>query len=1020
MQIIKLKKFKTLIILIISALAFISIGNLTSVKLQACVNFININGCVTTVSCGMCKGLNYGYYDEGSSSYVCSWSGEYTPYQCAGGPSCQECPPGGGGSCTPQAESCGSCGISNGQCIKNCTNSCSSYDLFCSPDECTGGPPGGTNNPKGYFDYISCSAINGWTCDADDYSQALEVEVYFNAPKGQPGSVLKGTYTANAPREAAVGVQCGGNTARGFAIPTPSGFFPSSNTQVYVYAKNIGGGYDVLLQTSPQGSGSAGNCCIPSTPADPVLNLPANGATIPSSDSANLTWTVNGYGVSCPSNANAQRVYMMPRPSSGVCPAAGDAGYLGVTPASGFNPTASTYQVTGLTENTNYCWYVQKWNGSQVSRSEVWTFRTSANPVIQTVSGVTFDQCGNATTGIFNAANPNVSNPITIRMTFTDDAPINNFYGKIMLIPRTPPATNPTTIPWNNAHAQAWSNNSFVVGMDTFGPGATPYSYYFANNAGNIITGPAYTGELNSQINPPMAATPVARLVTISQSGKVSGRGTNTVSIDFTIRFNNNFGTGALNWDIYGGAVVQNADETFSASDYWAFRKIRDWKFDFQSPVPTISNLIFNGNGTFNLTYGVTDNFGLTTPSFPTIDGAVRPSTQSGNIQQDGVLIPINTTAGAYTQLFNSVFSGTNYNRTSTYQDQTGTAGNQLTFRLTGYDIGCNPFNTTTSVNRASPWILNVNNDLSVNDEVYVTSVPQSMQLPSINNLNINIPGRFTYGPTTSSLGTDSVFSGIPSHVATPSDRVSQKNLYSTTYQNNAVELPDGSSSWYTYLLNLLERDGTLQTLTTGAIQSTSVAEIPQAKTLGANTGLSNFLSVAAGTKRHAKVVGNTDSEKSLWLTTDNSNRGLICDTQSIIFVPGDLLISPNVTVSSSTNACIFVVGGDVVVGRGTVNNSIPVNSTTQPVYDILEMTIIADGEVNIYQDIPNGGTFKGDGVYMLGSVISRTNFHMLRDLNADANSTHPAMIINNDGRNREIFRDDLNTGGYSIREFFD
>jgi hypothetical protein len=103
-------------------------------------------------------------------------------------------------------------------------------------------------DPIGWLDIANCNIIRGWTCDADDYSQALTVTLY-EVINDQ--WVLVGSATANLTRETAVGTNCGGNTAHGFSIPTPANLKDGGLHAIYAFGINIGAGGNKQLSGNP-------------------------------------------------------------------------------------------------------------------------------------------------------------------------------------------------------------------------------------------------------------------------------------------------------------------------------------------------------------------------------------------------------------------------------------------------------------------------------------------------------------------------------------------------------------------------------------------------------------------------------------------------------------------------------------------------------------------------------------------------------------------------------------------------
>ena len=107
-----------------------------------------------------------------------------------------------------------------------------------------------SNNPKGYLDTGDCTKLFGWTCDSDNYNQALTVHIYDGAGSGQ---VFLGAVTANTSREPQVGALCGGNSNHGFIFPISNSIKNGKDHSLYAYAINIdSGNSNPLLIGSPK------------------------------------------------------------------------------------------------------------------------------------------------------------------------------------------------------------------------------------------------------------------------------------------------------------------------------------------------------------------------------------------------------------------------------------------------------------------------------------------------------------------------------------------------------------------------------------------------------------------------------------------------------------------------------------------------------------------------------------------------------------------------------------------------
>jgi hypothetical protein len=106
------------------------------------------------------------------------------------------------------------------------------------------------NLPTGSHDGINQTNTWGWTCDADNYAQAIAVHFYMNGPAGG-GGVFLGSTTANLTRSDVASV-CGGYTNHGFNFTLPAAVKDGDQHWIYAYAISIGGGTNPVLANSPK------------------------------------------------------------------------------------------------------------------------------------------------------------------------------------------------------------------------------------------------------------------------------------------------------------------------------------------------------------------------------------------------------------------------------------------------------------------------------------------------------------------------------------------------------------------------------------------------------------------------------------------------------------------------------------------------------------------------------------------------------------------------------------------------
>lgn len=140
---------------------------------------------------------------------------------------------------------------------------------------------------------------------------------------------------------------------------------------------------------------------------------------------------------------------------------------------------------------------------------------------------------------------------------------------------------------------------------------------------------------------------------------------------------------------------------------------------------------------------------------------------------------------------------------------------------------------------------------------------------------------------------------------------------------------------------------------------------------------------------------------------TVNSN--LRCDKKAVIFVDGNLSISPpihsqNATTLSNQNGCIFVVSGSVVINAGTHERPNVFE------YEKVNAFIVADGVITVGADnVPPPNIV--DGVYINGGLISKgssTSIVVNRYLRLEERLVYPVVAI------------DLHPKyGYLVEQFF-
>jgi hypothetical protein len=140
-----------------------------------------------------------------------------------------------------------------------------------------------------------------------------------------------------------------------------------------------------------------------------------------------------------------------------------------------------------------------------------------------------------------------------------------------------------------------------------------------------------------------------------------------------------------------------------------------------------------------------------------------------------------------------------------------------------------------------------------------------------------------------------------------------------------------------------------------------------------------------------------------------NISSGFECNGKGLIMVSGDLNISPDIVNSNGSDACIFLVGGNVNIQKGNDKD----NSVVGINYDLLEAFIMSSGDINIEADNkPNGLAVQG-GLVTLGTINNS------RSISLDYRNTHPVIAVKGNakygllsrilfGTQTDIFRVDI------------
>ncbi|MDQ6985017.1 MAG: hypothetical protein Q9M91_00405 [Candidatus Dojkabacteria bacterium] len=182
-------------------------------------------------------------------------------------------------------------------------------------------------------------------------------------------------------------------------------------------------------------------------------------------------------------------------------------------------------------------------------------------------------------------------------------------------------------------------------------------------------------------------------------------------------------------------------------------------------------------------------------------------------------------------------------------------------------------------------------------------------------------------------------------------------------------------------------------------------------KVLGINDVEGNVLGTAA-----TELPGLPNNE-GLYRVNGNMRiqKDSICNEPAIVLITGNLTIEPDFTTLNQKDACMFIVKGNIEILNGDLKTDLDVLDPTLASYDIIEASLISDGDIITTRDYPDINR-KGDGLYIKG-VLFGYNINLDRDVNRFANSLQPTLLIEFDPNIYFNFQNVLSLKKFSIRE---
>lgn len=726
--------------------------------------------------------------------------------------------------------------------------------------------------------------------------------------------------------------------------------------------------------------------CTDSNPAAVSLQSPSNNVTVPTTN-VTLKWNeTSNWGKCC--DGTHRHYYVYYRKKVNNCSLSQETDSNGT-----YRYTDNKIEVANnvtqrninVTPGNTYCWYVQTWNKcvSRDSSKRQFTVAGAANHIDTSINAPV---CNSGYSGTSDQSS--TDNPITITSTYTHPNGIDNIdQVSLAIIPNT--IRNAMLISENNGMNAA--RNYFMGTVNINHANTSNSTFYIVNNSSG-------TGVYSSNIQNNNLVNNTGRSIlldingTTANSTKVEVVNANTLKVYWRVQFTNTYPLTPTN-NLYTAAFTQlpNGNWLSSAyqsgySRYLGKESGKTWGVDVNPPTVNAPAPDVQDSTKFSIDWSQTakDNNQITNMKaymWPTKDPLNLSKTNSPTTTFNLTTTePIDFTAS------NININETNYQTTNTFEISSNIdPTEELNTKVVAKDIACNISSVTNDIGLSKSWMITVGGD------TYNTNT-------KVNALNVNLNPPFT-----DLTNQDSFFStylnAIKEATRSLSTRISKYTQILNGYDDWNAKPPrlTNKDNWYDYLHELVSKN-------TGTIANSTFQG--QA---GANNGLPSQIKVSSALgvnpyeKKHVEINGDLSIPE-----------GTICDTQSIIFIDGNLTINPTLEIENAPDGtqmgCMFVVNGNVTIEKGEYANQ--GNSASPVEYDTVKGFFIVNGDFSV---LPNDSN-QIDAMYIKGGVIAdQANFE--RNLHLLDNANQPSELIRFDARYSNIFREDLRSVRFSIRE---
>jgi hypothetical protein len=747
--------------------------------------------------------------------------------------------------------------------------------------------------------------------------------------------------------------------------------------------------------------------CVVSNPAAALLNAPADGALIPS-NRPTLSWTTRSWGNGCPNN-NSLAVHFKIYDGVSCNNGAWSAGALSVA--------ATSIVLQDLRWNTTYCWRIVKDNGPRITVSAIRRFTTGTSSVLNSFSFSGGNKCvGSNYTGRLtgnSVKDSEINNPLTYDISGSKTEAGGTLQEVVVML-----ISNAYLSTLTAALQPVDGNNDYLFLQHAVRFAHDPTNKRNAGlRVGSLESGTGSFATVNTTANPYYGTgvtsggvTNAAGTIRLSNLNTATGSRVvfagMTADVRTIVQYLNTYASTPLN--VYVAVIERKTDGILTShvpypgtsaayDDNLILQRVSTWGIDMTPPTVAIADPVFNSPTDYNISWNISDNNPLSEIRsycyFLAPGNAVVQDTTAGlPIVLDSIVKGFDTSAD---NLITTPAPGTDNNvpdmpgnclvsspglTNRNYQLTAGALTAPLGLEGYAKDVACNVTVGTQNSNPPTPWIVAFSGSISANGGISNIEVPTS----SANLADIVIPLTGN-----SFLSTFMALSGTVDN-ATPASNISKVRTYSSNYFNQAISPTDyGYSSWYDLVRASVTNSG---------------ATITPYGSNNINANLTAFYGLATtGLRRYYQHTGNVTIQTNLR-----------CNMKAVIFIDGNLTITPNF-LNTAGNACVFVVKGDITIGVGAhASTGLGINAVAR--HDRVEGMFITNGTFNVLPD-ERVSPQVNDALNVVGMVYA-TTVTLGRRLDPAQTPIQPSEVFEYDPMILFLYRDILKVSEFSLREY--